>query len=86
MDIKFWGGQKKWCYYWIFFYWLANHNPPWAAYRAFMSGRLIALDKHTDVVRLVLGNCGKVFLLSVCSGSQEPKPSICVSMASYVLV
>ena len=26
--------------------WLANGSPPWAAYRAFMSGRLIALDKQ----------------------------------------
>ena len=25
--------------------WLANKSPPWAAYRAFMSGRLIVLDK-----------------------------------------
>ena len=25
--------------------WLANGSPPWAAYRAFMSGRMIAIDK-----------------------------------------
>ena len=25
--------------------WLSNGQPPWAAYRALMSGRLIALDK-----------------------------------------
>ena len=25
--------------------WLGNGRPPWAAYRAMMSGRLIALDK-----------------------------------------
>ena len=29
--------------------WLANGSPPWAAYRAFMSGRLIALDKQPGV-------------------------------------
>ena len=29
--------------------WLANGSPPWAAYRAFMSGRLIALDKNPGV-------------------------------------
>ena len=29
--------------------WLDNNNPPWTAYRAFMSGRLIVLDKNTDV-------------------------------------
>ena len=32
--------------------WLANGSPPWAAYRAFMSGRLIVLDKQPGV-RLV---------------------------------
>ena len=29
--------------------WLANGSPPWAAYRAFMSGRPIALDKQPDL-------------------------------------
>ena len=29
--------------------WLANGILPWSAYRAFMSGRLIALDKQTGV-------------------------------------
>ena len=29
--------------------WLPNESPPWAAYRAFMSGRLIALDKQPGV-------------------------------------
>ena len=32
--------------------WLANGSPPWAAYCAFMSGRLIVLDKQ-PVVRPV---------------------------------
>ena len=32
--------------------WLANGSPPWAAYREFVSGRMIALDKHHGV-RLV---------------------------------
>ena len=26
--------------------WLANGSPPWAEYRAFISGQMIALDKH----------------------------------------
>ena len=34
------------------FYWLSNGSPPWAAYRTFMFGRLIAIDKHPGV-RLV---------------------------------
>ena len=29
--------------------WLANGSPPWAAYRAFMSGHLIGLDKQPGV-------------------------------------
>ena len=29
--------------------WMANDSPPWAAYRAFMSNRLIALDKCPGV-------------------------------------
>ena len=36
----------------IFVDWIANGSPPWTAYRAFMSGRLIALDKQPDI-RLV---------------------------------
>ena len=32
--------------------WLANVSLPWADYPAFMSGRLIAIDKHPGV-RLV---------------------------------
>ena len=29
--------------------WLSNKSPPWAAYRSFMYGRLIALDKNPGV-------------------------------------
>ena len=29
--------------------WMGNGNPPWAAYRAFMSGQLIALDKQPGI-------------------------------------
>ena len=29
--------------------WLRNGRPPWAAYRALMSGRLIALDKQPSI-------------------------------------
>ena len=32
-----------------FFYWLANGSPLWAAYRAFMSGWMVALDKQPGV-------------------------------------
>ena len=33
----------------LLFDWLANGSPPWAAYRAFMSGLLIVIDKHPGV-------------------------------------
>ena len=29
--------------------WLGNGRPPWAAYRALVSGRLIALDKQPNI-------------------------------------
>ena len=32
-----------------FLYWLANQNPPWDAYKAFMFGHLISLEKLTGV-------------------------------------
>ena len=35
--------------------WLANNTPPWAAYRAFMSGRLIALDKCPGIRPIGIG-------------------------------
>ena len=35
--------------------WLANGIPPWAAYRAFMSGQLIALDKQPHVRPVAVG-------------------------------
>ena len=39
----------------IFLYWLANESPPWAAYRAFMSGRLIVLEKQPGVSPVGVG-------------------------------
>ena len=35
--------------------WLTNGIPPWEAYRSFMLGRLIALDKHPDVQPVGIG-------------------------------
>ena len=34
---------------WDFTEWLGNGGPPWAAYRAIMSGRLIALEKQPGI-------------------------------------
>ena len=50
MVFKFQGGQQKLCIsVEIFVDWLANKNPPWTAYRVFVSGRLIALYKQPGV-------------------------------------
>ena len=38
-----------------FFEWLANGSPPWAAYRAFVSGRLITLDKQPGIQPVGVG-------------------------------
>ena len=35
--------------------WLANTHPPWAAYRALMAGRLVALDKQPGVRPVGIG-------------------------------
>jgi len=35
--------------------WLANESPPWAAYRALMAGRLVALDKQPGVRPVGIG-------------------------------
>ena len=35
--------------------WLANRRLPWAAYRSFMSGRLIVLEKQPGVCPFVVG-------------------------------
>ena len=38
---------------------LANGWPPWVAYRALMSGRLIALDKHPEIRPVGVGGTWK---------------------------
>ena len=43
-----------------FFGWLANGIPPWAAYRALISVRLIALDKHPGVSPVGVGETWRI--------------------------
>ena len=57
----------------FFVEWLGNGQPPWAAYRALMSGRLIVLDKQPGIRPVGVGETWQQmmakFLLSV-AGSE----------------
>ena len=56
MASKICGGQYKTAYSKDFFVdWIANGSPPWVAYRAFMSSRMIALDKQSGVRPVCVG-------------------------------
>ena len=35
--------------------WLSNTHPPWAAYRAMMANRLVALDKEPGTIPVGIG-------------------------------
>ena len=35
--------------------WLSNDRPPWASYRALMSGRLVAIDKNPGIRPIGVG-------------------------------
>ena len=55
--------------------WLSNDNPPWAAYRALMAGRLIALDKNPGVRPIAIGEVLRRLIakcvLSVAKGEAQ---------------
>ena len=55
--------------------WLSNDNPPWAAYRALMVGRLIAQDKSPGVppiaIEAVLQRLIAKCILSVVKGEAQ---------------
>ena len=51
--------------------WLGNDSPPWAAYRALMACRLVALDKQPGVRLLGIGEVwrrGLAKCILVCCG------------------
>jgi hypothetical protein len=56
----------------VFTSWLSNELPPWAAYRALRSGRLVALDKSPGVRPVGIGEAWMRFdskcVLSVAGG------------------
>ena len=45
-----------------FIEWMSNGRPPWAAYRALMSGRLIALDKQPGIRPVGVGETWRRFM------------------------
>ena len=53
--------QKTWTIVQNFVDHLANKSPPWAAYRAFMYGRPILLDKHPGVCPVGVGESWRRF-------------------------
>ena len=45
--------------------WLSNGSPPWAAYCAFMSGRMITLDKQPGVRPVGIGETWRVIFARI---------------------
>ena len=55
---------------------LANRIPPWAAYRAFMSGRLIALDKQPGVHPVGIGETWRRLFANIVLTVTGPEATI----------
>ena len=49
--------------------WIANSSPPWAAYRALMACRLVALDKRPGVHPVVIGETLRRSLAKLVMGA-----------------
>ena len=56
--------------------WLANERPPWAAYCAFMSVRLIVLDKHPGVRPVGLGETWQHLVAKIVLKAIGPKATM----------
>ena len=56
--------------------WLANGSPPWTAYHAYMSGRLIALDKQTDVHPVGVGEIWRCLFAKIFLKVTRPKSTM----------
>ena len=55
---------------------LANGSPPWAAYCAFMSGRLIALDKQPSVRPVGVGEMWRRLFANIILKVTGPESTI----------
>ena len=53
--------------------WLRNGGPPWAAYRARMSGRLIALDKQPRIRPVGVGETWRRMMAKCLLRVPEPE-------------
>ena len=53
--------------------WLGNGRTPWAAYRALMSGRLIALDKHPGITPVGVGETWRRMMAKFLLGVVRPE-------------
>ena len=56
-------------------YWMANSSPPWAAYRALMACRLVALDKRPGVRPVGIGEtlCRALSKLAMRAAGDQAK-------------
>ena len=60
----------------IFVDWLANGSPPWAAYREFMSDRLIALDKQPSIRLVVVGETWRRLFANIIIKITRPEATM----------
>ena len=58
------------------FDWLANGIPPWAAYCAFMSGCLIAIDKQPGVRLFGVGETSRNFFAKIILNVKIPEATM----------
>ena len=64
--------------------WLANGSPPWAAYSAFMSGRLIALNKQPGVRPVGVGETWRrIFAKTVLKVTRSEATMACQDENMY---
>ena len=59
-----------------FVYWLSNGIPPWAAYRKFMSVRLIALDQQPGVCPVDIGETWRRLVAKIVLKVMRPESTM----------
>ena len=56
--------------------WLSNESLPWAAYRAFISGRLIVLNKQPGARPVVIGEMWRRLFSNIALKATEPEATV----------